>query len=178
MFDKWFGKDPIFEMDIGYSFKYKKKIWEVIEVHEYSWTEGKSREYKVLSNGQEAFLEVEVVDDEVICLFGYEIKKQQILPDFTIEDFKSEEVLAELDFMAERYELNEISEGTYRNLTKPEGKQRLTSFSFYRKNDFVAIVLWEDNTMEFSEGMEVSRKKIKDIEGPSSGHASDNNLFS
>lgn len=178
MYDKWFGKDPIFTMDVGYTFKYKKTFWEVLEVYEYTWGEGKSREYKVLGNGQEAFLEIEEDDDDINCLFSYEIKKDQISPEISAADLSGQEVLAELDFLGERYMLDEIAEGTYHNLTTSEGREHFANFAFYRKNNFINIVLWEDGSLEFADGKEIRRKKIKNIEPPSSGHASDNNLFS
>lgn len=175
MYDKWFGKDPIFQMKVGTTFKYKKTIWEVIEIHEYNWNrDGKSLEYKVRGDSQEAFLEVEDDDGDILCMFSYEIQKHQILPDFTNEDFEGDDILAEVEYMGNRYKLDEISEGYYSNTSQMGSSLNVTTYTFYHKDDFICIAQWEDGSMEFSDGTEVKRKKIKNIELPVSGNK---NLF-
>jgi hypothetical protein len=164
MFEKWLGgkKQSLFKLRKGQAFDYQKIRWEILDVYEYDWGhDGRSIEYKIQGGTQEAFLEVEDDDGEIIVIFSIEIDKNELRPDFTPEDFEGEDILGELDYAGRRYSLEEVNEGYYKNISGMERSQKLTNYGFYDDEHFVAIAQWEDGSMDYSVGKPIDPKKIK-----------------
>jgi hypothetical protein len=169
MLNKLFGKEEpsLLKLNKGFTFEYQKIRWEIVDVFEYDWgRDGRSIEYKILGDTQEAYLEVENDDGEIIVIFSVDVDKDQLMPDFGPSDFEGEEILSELDYAGRRYQLEEINEGYYKNIAGMEPSQKLTNYGFYDGEHFVAIAQWDDGEMDFSVGQPISPKKIKNIKAP------------
>lgn len=169
MLNKLFGKEnpSLLKLNKGYTFEYQNILWEITDVYEYDWgRDGRSIEYKILGGTQEAFLEVEDDEGEIIVIFSIDVDKDQLRPDFGPQDFEGEEILAELDYAGRRYRLEEINEGYYKNIAGMEPSQKLTNYGFYDGEHFVAIAQWADGEMDYSVGQPINPKKIKNIKAP------------
>ncbi len=165
MFGKLFGKEKfsLFELGRGYFFDYNNVVWEVVEIHNYKWgVDERTTEYKLNGYGKEAYLEVEKDDGEIICNFSVEVDKKDISPELTESDFEGEDILGELDYKNQSYILDSIEEGIYNNITNHES-EKLTCFTFVDGEFFVAVEQWEDGSLEFFSGEEISPKSIKKI---------------
>jgi len=166
LFGNLFGKNnlSLLELGRGYTFKFSGITWEILEIHNYSWKEyKKTTEYKLIGQNQEAYLEIEKEDGELYCSFSHEIDKSNISPEITESDFEGEDILGELDYNGNRYVLDEIDEGKYNNITNHESDQYLTTYTFINGNQFICIEQWEDNSLEFFAGEEISKKQITNI---------------
>ncbi|MEE9438197.1 MAG: DUF4178 domain-containing protein [Saprospiraceae bacterium] len=142
-------------LGIGSNFDFAGSTWEVIGAHQYNWSDDSiSIEYKVKTSKEVAYLEVEFDDDtnQILLEFSAKINRRDLEPDMNIDLFNDEEVLVELKYKDEMYDLEEIYEGTCTNMFDDEDGEDLTNFSYCNEDFFVNIVLNDDDTLDFTAG--------------------------
>jgi len=155
-----FGNTDEYQLNklrVGFTFKYNKQTWKIIEVGEYSWNTGEiSTEYTIESQGVKAFLEVEFYKGDYELYYSEQI----YINDTFLEDAIQSETIM---YLGKEFELEETYQGSYKSLTTATSRERLTTHLFYYKSEMVTIEKWGDDSYEVFYGEEVKKKKIKSI---------------
>lgn len=155
-----FGKsttEPLERLRVGCKFEVYGTDWEIVAIGEYDWKmDGSSVEYTLSSKGKEAYLEVEIYKGAYEVYFSKAISMDQ----GDIEEGLERE---ELYFNGKTYELDEVYEGDFRNLTARLARENLKCFQFYKGDEFVTVELWSDGSFETFLGEEIKAKKIKNL---------------
>lgn len=156
-----FGKSESFELDklrVGFTFKFQKVEWEILEVGEYDWRgDGRSIEYKIQSKNNEiAYLEVERYRGDIEVYFSEEITIDSSILENAIQE-KS------MIYLAKEFSLEENYRGVYKNITNSGSWEDLESYIFYKKDMMFTIEKWADGSYASFCGMELKKSAIKNI---------------
>lgn len=152
-------------LGVGSKFSFRNIEWVVTEAYRYDWEdEGDfSIEFKIISGVQESYLELAEEDEELELYFSSEIDNDQLKPIISIDMLEGEEVITEVAHLGSTYNLDEIEEGMFTDLSGKEESMAFTNFDYLYNDFFVNIVLWKDKSLDFSYGEEISLDQISNI---------------
>lgn len=155
--------EQLLNLKVGTKLGFQGKNWTVKEVYQYNWDGESTIEFKIKSKEEEAYLEIEEDDDFYTINFSVDISAEDIDPMITIDDLEAEEVLAELFYSATNYFLEEIDEGEFVDLSGLDTPMGFTNYAYLYDDQFVNIVVWDDDSLEFSAGYEIKLDEITNI---------------
>jgi len=155
--------EKLLSLKVGATFELQGANWTVKEAYQYNWDDGEtSVEFKINSKDGDAYLEIED-DDEYSLNFSVDITDEDIEPRILIDDLDVEEVLAELYYSDTNYFLENIDEGEFVDLSGLDAPMRFTNYSYLYDDLFINIVVWEDESLDFSAGYEIRVDEITNI---------------
>ncbi len=155
--------EQLLNLKVGDTFELQGAKWTVKEACQYNWDDGEtSVEFKINSKDGDAYLEIED-DDEYSLNFSVDITGEDIDPRISIDDLEDEEVLAELYYADTNYFLENIDEGEFVDISGLDAPMRFTNYSYLYDDLFVNIVVWEDDTIDFSAGYEINMDEITNL---------------
>ena len=161
-------ENKLVKLSVGSRFEFRNVIWEVIEAYRYDWEEDDSSiEFKIKAGVQTAYLELEYEDeedDQLTINFSTDIDFDELKPAITLDKFTGEEVLSLISYLSSDYELKEIDEGLFTDLSGKESPMEFTNFCYYYNDFFVNIAIYEDDSIECSTGEEIDIDMISHIQ--------------
>jgi len=154
------------DLDFDFIFDYDMKSWVVKEVYEYDWGSNNfSREYKVDSGDEVAFLSIEDSSELVITLTK-SIKIRKIDEDIAGVVTDTKKAPQQLHLEGEAYYLSSESAGYFRDCgKKTEDWEELFSWEYYNENEdkIVSIMQWDEHTFDAFAGIVLEPHQISNI---------------
>lgn len=160
------------DLKVGYTFDYNLKSWIVEEIYHYKWGNNfTSKEYKIYSGDEEAFLEVE--DDDVIKILFSKKASMYLNPNrFGVNS----EPIPEIEYEGKKYYINEKFEAQARN-DEDDYWESFVLFDYYDETgeEVLSIENW-DGDIEISIGNKVNELEISNILKGDYNRARDRNI--
>ncbi len=147
------------DLKIGYTFDYNLKTWIVEEVYHYKWGNNfTSKEYKIFSGDESAYLEVED-DGELKILFSKEID----LPLKSVDFLPYTDPTPSLSYNGKTYTFNEKFESQARN-DEDNYWESFYLWDYFDSNgeEFISIENW-DGELDACHGHTVKELEISNI---------------
>ncbi|MFT5642021.1 MAG: hypothetical protein ACI9A7_002128 [Cyclobacteriaceae bacterium] len=154
------------DLDVNFVFDYDMKSWIVREVYEYDWGNNSfTREYKVDSGDEVAFLEVED-DDELYLVLSNSISLRKIEEDVVEKISKKGKSYKKIHYAGETYFLEEDSAGYFKNAAKKEDDwEEFITWEYLNEEEtrVVSLTQWDEQNVEASAGIVVKPYQISNI---------------
>ena len=160
------------ELKLGYTFDYNLKTWIVEEVYHYKWGNNfKSKEYKIYSGDEEAYLEVE--DDGILkILFSKNIE----IPLSSTDFIPYSDPTPTISYKGKIYSFNEKFNSEARN-DEDNYWESFYLWDYYDNNgkEFISIENW-DGELEACHGYKVKELEISNITPGDPNRVRDRNI--
>jgi len=154
------------DLDVGFIFDYDMKSWVVKEVYGYDWGNNSfTREYKVDSGDEVAFLDVED-DDELSLVMSKPTTLRKIEEDVADKITKKGKPPKKIHFEGDLYYKEEDSAGYFKNVAKESYDwEEFITWDYINENEthVVSITQWDEQTIEASAGLIVKPYQISNI---------------
>ncbi|MEP1096692.1 MAG: DUF4178 domain-containing protein [Cyclobacteriaceae bacterium] len=154
------------DLETGFIFDYDMKSWVVEESYEYDWGNNNfSREYKVNSGDEVAFLNVED-DGELNLSMVKAIKIRAVEEDLMDEIVKKKTPPKQIHYQKELYFLENDAAGYFRDSAKKtEDWEELLTWEYYNEEEdkLVCITQWDDHNIDASAGLVLNEHQVSEI---------------
>lgn len=154
------------DLNFGFIFDYDMKSWVVKEVYEYDWGDNNfTKEYKVDSGDEVAFLEIED-DGDLSIVLSKSIKVRKIEEDVVDKITSKGRGPKKLHYKDEKYFLDSDSAGYFRDCRKEtKDWEELITWDYYNEDEshVVSLTQWDERTIEASAGLVLKSYQISNI---------------
>jgi len=156
----------ITDLERNFVFDYEMQTWQVTEVYEYDWGNNFfTREYKIDSGSQTAFLSIEE-DDGIFAIVSQKLKIRAIEENLPETIIKNEAPPAKIKYDGVEYLKDSESPGYFKNLSDTSDNwAEFISWDYYDRTEKLTLCIeqWGESEFEASIGKIVQIHEFSNI---------------